>query len=312
MVGLFRVLGVVAVGHVLVDLRFRVERFPNPDEEAKILEESRGVGGSAANVAIAVRRLGLSASVIAKVGLDSFARVAVDSLMKERIDISGLKVEPTSPTGFSVVVRDPKGRIIIYGFKGASEKLEERDIDPELIKRANYVHIASLRLDTTKQVVKLAKEYGKKISWDPGRVLAAEGAEKLKDVIKDVNIVLANEREAELITSLKNFKEAAQTIKAMGPDLVIIKRGEKGSYALSNEAEYETPAYPISRVVDTTGAGDTFAAGLLTSLINNYPLKKALMRASIVAALKVSKLGSHAAPTLEELLEYLRTHGIEL
>ncbi len=303
---------VVAVGHVLVDLRFRVERFPNPDEEAKILEESRGVGGSAANVAIAVRRLGLRASVIAKVGLDSFARVAVDSLMREVIDISGLKVEPTHPTGFSVVVRDPEGKIIIYGFKGASEKLEPKDVDPELIKRAKYVHIASLRLDTTQYVVKLSKEYGRRTSWDPGRVLATEGMEKLKNVIKGVNIVLANEREAELITHLRDFKEAAKAIKAVGPELVVIKRGEKGSYALSDEGEYEIPAYSVPKVVDTTGAGDTFAAGLLTSLINNYSVEKALKRASIIAALKVTKLGSHAAPTLEELIEYIRIHGIEI
>lgn len=312
MIRLITEIDVVAVGHVLVDLRFRVERFPNPDEEAKILEESRGVGGSAANVAIAVRRLGLRASVIAKVGLDSFARVAVDSLMREEIDISGLKVEPVHPTGFSVVVRDPKGRIIIYGFKGASERLEPKDVDPELIRRAKYVHIASLRLDTTQYVVKLSKKYGRKISWDPGRVLAAEGMENLKDTIKGVDIVLANEREAELITRLKDFKEAAKAIKMLGPELVIIKRGEKGSYALSDEGEYEIPAYPIPKVVDTTGAGDTFAAGLLASLIKNYPLEKALRRASIIAALKVSKLGSHAAPTLEEIKEYVRSHGIEV
>jgi len=303
---------VVAVGHVLVDIRFRVQRFPNPDEEAKIIDESRGVGGSAANVAIAVRRLGLRSSVIAKVGLDSFARIAVDSLIRERVDISGLKVEPAYPTGFSVVVRDPNGRIIIYGFKGASERLGIKDIDIELVKRAKYVHIASLRLDTTKYLVKISKEYGRRVSWDPGRVLAAEGMERLREVIKDVDIVLANEKEAGLITHQKSFKEAARIIKDLGPRLVVIKRGEKGSYVISNGEEYEVPAYPVPKVIDTTGAGDAFAAGLISSLIYNYPLENALKRASIIAALKVSKLGSHSAPTLGELTEYIRSHGIEI
>ena len=302
----------VAVGHVLIDLRFMVDRFPEPDEEAVILSESRGVGGSAANVAIAARRLGVESYVIAKIGLDSFARVAVDNLLKEKVDISGLRISPTHPTGFSVVVRDSQGRILIYGFKGAAEKLEPGEIDPSILGKADYIHIASLKLSTTLHVVKTARSLGVKISWDPGRVLASKGLRELGDIVRKVDIVLANEREARLMTGEADYRSAASRIIGLGPMLVIIKRGEKGVYAVGRSMELEIPAYPPEKVVDTTGAGDTFAAGLLSSIMRGYSLEDSIRYAAVAAAIKVSRLGSHAAPTDREVEEYMARHGIKI
>ncbi len=307
-----RNIDVVTVGHVLVDLRFLVDRFPGPDEEARILDERRGVGGSAANVAIAVRRLGLRSAVIAKVGLDSFARIAVDELIKEGVDISGLKVSPLSATGFSVVVRDSQGRIIIYGFKGASEELEPRDVEASLIERARFVHISSLRPDTTLYVAEQARKLGKEISWDPGRVLAALGLEKLEPVVKLVDIVLANRKEIAALTGIDDYREAARIVKKLGPRIVIVKKGAEGAYVLSDDGEIELPAFPAPRVVDTTGAGDAFAAGLLVALARGYSLDRALRYASAVAAIKVSRLGSHAVPTHSEVLDYAKRYGLSI
>lgn len=306
------VIDVVAVGHVLLDLRFLVDRFPGPDEEARIVDESRGVGGSAANVSISVRRLGLSSAIVAKVGLDSFARLAVDELLKEGVDISGLKISAVSPTGFSVVVRDSQGRIVIYGFKGASEGLEPEDVDVSLIERARFVHVASLRPDTTLRVVEQASRLGKVVSWDPGRVLAAMGIEKLSGVVRHVTTVLANQREISLLTGVEDYREAARRVKSLGPRAVIVKRGPEGAYAVSDEGEVEVPAFPPPRVVDTTGAGDAFAAGLIASLARGYSFKYALRYASLVAAIKVSRLGSHATPTHSEVVKYAESLGLSL
>jgi ribokinase len=306
------VIDVVAVGHVLLDLRFLVDRFPGPDEEARIVDESRGVGGSAANVSISVRRLGLSSAIAAKVGLDSFARLAVDELLKEGVDISGLKISAVSPTGFSVVVRDSQGRIVIYGLKGASEGLEPEDVDVSLIERARFVHVASLRPDTTLRVVEQASRLGKVVSWDPGRVLAAMGIEKLSGVVRHVTTVLANQREISLLTGVEDYREAARRVKSLGPRAVIVKRGSEGAYAVSDEGEVEVPAFPPPRVVDTTGAGDAFAAGLIASLARGYSFKYALRYASLVAAIKVSRLGSHATPTHSEVVKYAESLGLSL
>ena len=298
---------VVTVGHVLVDIRFLVDEFVGPDEEGVILEESRGVGGSAANVAIGVRRLGLKSAVIAKVGFDSFGRIAVDELMKEGVDLSGLRVGFGS-TGFTVVVINRRGQILLYGFKGASEELMPHEVDVRLIESAKYVHIASLRLDTSVEVARKARGLGKVVSWDPGRVLSKLGLPKLKEIIKYVNIVLANEEEATNMTGESDYKEAAEVVRGLGPELVIVKRGPKGVYVNSNQGCFSAPPLNPPKMVDTTGAGDAFAAGLLTGLSRGYDLSKAVTYAVAVATLKIAKLGSHEIPTHDEVVKFIWEH----
>ncbi|MEM4484970.1 MAG: PfkB family carbohydrate kinase, partial [Sulfolobales archaeon] len=87
-----KIFDVVTVGHALVDIRIRVNSFPQPDQESTVLEQRWSAGGSAVNVAIGVRRLGLRSSIIAKVGFDNFGRIIVDELLREGVDTRGLRV----------------------------------------------------------------------------------------------------------------------------------------------------------------------------------------------------------------------------
>ena len=302
----------MTIGHVLVDIRILVDRIPGPDEESKIREESKGVGGSAANVAIAVRRLGLSSSIMAKVGLDDFGRIAVDGLMRELVDISGLSVSPVERTGFSIVARTPGGSITIYSFKGASESLMPSELREDLISSARFIHIASLRPDTTRKAIEVARKHGVSVSWDPGRVLSRQGLERLRDIISGVDIILANRKEATYLTGANNHRIAARILKNAGPKIVVIKLGEEGSYILSDNDEFKIPAIKPERILDTTGAGDAYAAGLITGILRGYPLRMAAEYASIVSSIKVSRLGSHDTPNHREVLDKAKTLGISL
>jgi ribokinase len=301
---------VVAVGHGLVDIRFIVDRFVGPDEEARIINQTRGVGGSAANVAIDVSRLGGRSAVIIKVGLDGFGRLIIDGLMRERVDVSGVRV-CIGDTGFTIVIIDRDGKIIMYGFKGSAEKLEPKDIDENIISKGKYLHIASLRLDTSIEAARKAKEYGLKTSWDPGRVLSLKGIDYFKELIKYVDIVLVNRIEAKNLTGIEDYRVAARKIIDYGAWLVVVKRGPEGIYAVtSDDKEYDFPAFPVERVIDTTGAGDAFAAGLLLGLSRGYTLRKALIYGNAVAALKTARLGSHNVPSHEEVVKYIWEHEL--
>ncbi|MCC6015663.1 MAG: carbohydrate kinase family protein [Desulfurococcaceae archaeon] len=297
----------VTVGHALVDIRIVVDRFPAPDEEAVVLSQTWGAGGSAVNTAIDGSRLGLRTAVIAKIGFDSFGRIIVDELLREGVDISGLRVSSTGRTGFTIVVIDRDGNIVMYGFKGVAEELEPNEVDNEIISTARYVHIASLRLDTSLKVAEIARKASAKISWDPGRVLAKKGLKELEKMIKSVDIVLVNKVEASAITGLDidKYRESAKILKDLGPELVVVKLGSRGVYAFGDGVDEEVPAVKVDRVVDTTGAGDAFAAGLIAGILRGYSLRKALLYANAVAALKITKLGSHEAPTHKEVVEYI-------
>ncbi len=302
-------LNVVSIGHTLADIRFVVNEFVGPDQEGVILKQSRGAGGSAANVAIDVRRLGLRSGIIAKVGLDGFGRLIVDELMKEGVDVSGLKVG-FDETGFTIVVINGKGETAMYGFKGAAGELSPVEVDATIIGRAEFVHIASLRIDTSLKAATIAKDMDKKVSWDPGRVLSMKGIRKLEALIRLVDIALVNERECMNLTGKGDYRIGAEEIRDLGPELVVIKRGARGVYVLSDELNKEFPAYVVPNPIDTTGAGDAFAAGLLTGFSRKYDLERSITYALAVASLKVRRLGSHEIPTHEDVMEFLHEHNL--
>lgn len=293
---------VITIGHILMDLRLRVTKLPDPDEEAEILEESRGVGGSAANVAIALRKLGIRSGIIAKVGLDSFGRIAVEELIKNKVEISGLGVSIRLPTGFSIVAIDQKGNIAIYSYKGAANDLRPSDIHENVIKEADYIHVASLRPEILNVIVRMKNNF--KLSWDPGRVIAKLGFNKLKDIIAKTDILLVNEEEASYLSGKSDPSEALKVLRNAGARLVIAKLGSRGSLAFGDFGLVGIPSCPVKKVIDTTGAGDSYAAGLLASLVRGFDILTSLKIASTTASLKVSKLGSHEVPSFDEVLEY--------
>ena len=300
-----KTIDITSVGHALMDLRFIVEKFASPDEEADILEQSTGPGGSAVNVALNVRKLGGNSAILTKVGLDTFGRSIVEDLMKSKVDISGLKI-CFGETGFSIVMIDQSGNISIYGYKGCAEKLEPKDIDSEVISKSKVIHIASLRPDTSIKASIVAKENESLVSWDPGRRLSMRGLKELRGLIKLVDIIMLNEQECKNLTGLDNPEKCSQTLKTIGPENVIVKMGPKGIYANTNDFVGYMPAFKVKEIRDSTGSGDAFAAAYLLSLTRGMKTVESLEFAQAVAALKVTRLGANAIPTQEEAMEFIK------
>ncbi len=286
---------VLAVGHALVDIRMIVDRFPGPDEEAEILEESRGSGGSAVNVSIDVSLLGGRSGIIAKIGFDQFGRIIYEELWQNKVDVRGLRISPQHRTGFSIVTIDKAGNIALYSYKGAAETLTPGEVNPDPIREARVIHIASLRLDTSLRVAEIAKEAGGVVSWDPGRRLASLGLERVKPLLGKTDIVLLNKNEARLLTG-REPREAAEIIAEQGPRYVIVKLGAEGAL-LYNKLKREIthiPPYKPEKIVDTTGAGDAYAAATLLKIARGEPVEEAARYGAVVAARKIARLGAHA------------------
>jgi len=304
-------LDIVAVGHALVDIRIIVDKLPGPDEEADIREESRGAGGSAVNVAIDAARLGGRSGIVAKIGFDQFGRIVYEELWRNKVDLRGLRISPQGETGFSIVVITRSGDIAIYGHKGVADDLEPGEVDADLISDAKTVHIASLRLDTSIRAAQLARQVNAIVSWDPGRRLAQLGLERLSPLLRYVDVVFLNQIEAKAMTGREPL-EAAKAIARHGPRHVVVKMGEKGALYYGVEGQKHIEPYPAPRVVDTTGAGDAFAAATLLRIAQGADILKALQYASLVAALKVSRLGSHNVPSEKEVKNMLENSGQSL
>ncbi len=295
---------VLTIGHILVDVRVLVDDFATTDRESKIINISNGLGGSAANVACGIVKLGGKASVIGKIGMDSFGRLAVDELIKYKVDISGVRVSMTDPTGFTIVLVNQNGNVIMYGFKGAAEKLSPDEILSSFFKDVNFVHIASLRMDSSVKAAKIAKENKAFVSFDPGRVLSRQGSDYLKKIFRYIDVLLVNHEEAELLTGLKDFKRAAKKLHEEGVKNVIVKLGSKGVYSLTEREEIFVEAYKV-KAIDTTGAGDSFASGLITMLGEGANMYDSIKFANAVAAIKVQRLGAQQIPTRDEVEDFI-------
>lgn len=295
---------ILSVGHILVDIKVRVKDFSGKDELSSIKEVRYGVGGSAANVAIGAKRLGSEEGLLGKVGMDAFGRMALDELMKEKVSLEWVKIDPRGETGFTIVIINSKGDLQMYGIKGASEALTPQEVAAVNFNNYGYVHIASLRVDSSLAVAKLAKKSDALVTFDPGRELIKKGLRPLSAIIPYTDILLMNMKEARALTGCDDAERAASALSKSGAKGIIIKLGSEGVYYKLEGGEGRVPAFMV-KAIDTTGAGDAFVSGLLTSMGEGVDLTDSIQFANAVAAIKVTKLGSHEIPTRKEVEEFL-------
>ncbi len=274
-----------------MDIRILVDEFATPDRESKIIGMSRGLGGSAANVAVGVVRLGGKARVVGKIGMDNFGRLAVEELLMKKVDISGVKIDLLGETGFSIVLINQHGEVIFYGRKGSTEKLRMEEINENMCENVDFFHIASLGKELAEEIAKIAKKHNITISYDPGRTVIKEGYSKLSKILRHIDILLVNEKEALSLTNTTSIEDALEFIKRKINCDTIIKLGSKGAYVIQGKEVTHIKPYRV-KAIDTTGAGDAFAAGLIIRYSETKDLVEAAKYGNAVAALKSTEIRS--------------------
>lgn len=298
----------ITIGHVLMDIRFYVDKFPKPDEEAKTDKLRLGGGGSAANVAVSASRLGVKSGFIGTVGFDSYGRTLLGELERESVDVTHVKVDTTTNSGLTCIAINPKGQVIMFGYVGASDKLFPSDLDKEYIATAKHIHLTGLSFDTALAAVKIAKKDKIITSFDPGRLMSGLGLKKISPLLKNVDQILLNHEESMALTGETNLEEAGNLLLKIGPKVVIIKRGADGVLVMTSEKKFSVPAVPV-KVVDTTGAGDSFSGGFITAQLERKNLEESIRFANATASLKITKEGARALPTRMDVERFLRAYS---
>ncbi|MCD6503130.1 MAG: carbohydrate kinase family protein [Euryarchaeota archaeon] len=302
---------VVTVGHILTDIRIRTDEFAAPDKESRVIDMKYGPGGSAANSAIASVKLGKKAAVLGKVGMDDFGKLALETIMREGVDISSVKIKVGGRTGFTLVIINSLGEIIMYGYKGVAEEYLPEELDERIIRSAKHLHVASLRLDTTKKALEIAKDGGLTTTFDPGRRLSKMGIKAFREILPYTDYLLLNLKEFEMLTGTTNLDSGFEKILKAGCKNVIVKMGSKGAIYYGEEGEIKIEAFRVS-AIDTTGAGDAFASGFFVALLYGATIEEALLFASATAALKVMTLGAQLKHDLKDVIEFLEERGYKI
>jgi ribokinase len=283
---------VVVLGDVMVDVVARLSGpvAPGSDSPARVAFQG---GGQAANTAAWLAVAGARVALVSRVGADAAGRDAVDELGALGVE-TRLAVDSERPTGTCVVLVAPDGERTMFPDAGANGGLAAADLPDDLFEAGDHLHVAGYALlrdgsrNAALAAVERARAARMTVSVDPSS--AALLSEGLRRLGKEVDLVVPNELEAEALTGVPDPAAAAGVLAESFAE-VVVTLGEVGAL-WTDGSELVRVAAPAVDVVDTTGAGDAFAAGLLAARLRGAGPEEALEAGCALAARAVTVPGA--------------------
>lgn len=285
------------------------------------------IAGSESNVAIGVRRLGVPATWISRVGQDEIGDLVLRELRAEDVATRVVR-DDTAPTGLMITSRRTEDivRVSYYRANSAASRLCPADLDEAVIGAAGVLHVTGITSALGEQpaaavdaAVEIARAAGVPVSLDlnyRARLWRPEVASRaLRALARRADLVFAGEQEAELVLDDAAFagvpaEKLARGLADLGPTQVVIKRGRLGCVALVDDVTLHHEALSV-RAVDPVGAGDAFVAGYLAELLAGRPPAERLATANATGAFAVTVSGDwEAAPTRAELALLRASEGV--
>jgi sugar/nucleoside kinase (ribokinase family) len=273
-------------------------------------------GGSASNTLAGLSALGNQASFLGVVGKDGYGKMYQKKIEKEGI-VSHLACHDSGMTGNVIVLITPDGERTMVTHLGAALSFEKKHIKEDEIKNCKILHIEAYQLESPNNrrallhAIKIAKKNKALISMDLSDAgLIRRNKKIFKDVVKKyIDVVFANEDEAMEFSGKKNPAEALKEIAKICK-IAVVKLGAKGSLIKQGKKVFEIQPYKVD-LINTNGAGDTYAAGILHGLINGLKLQDAGKIASHISALVVSSLGARLDKKHFSLIKKYKVHPVK-
>ena len=278
-------LDVLGLGTCNTDFLMNVSRFSDADDEVDIEKLHISLGGSAANFTVEVSRLGLNAGIMARIGKDQYGEYILSEFKQENINTDRL-VPIDEKTGMAFIAVEPECERSIYTFMGANSKFKLENEDITHIKHSEILHITGMYIE----VVEEASKYANLLSFNPGALLSSYGLDNLEKILKRTDILFLNQKEVTILTDMGCYDGALELVET-GVPLVVVTMGNKGAIVFNKSGQIHYPANKPD-VLDTTGAGDSFAAGFIASFHQKKSLNECLKSGNESAANCVSKLGA--------------------
>lgn len=287
---------------------------------AEVEQFIKRVAGAELNVATGLARLGLKVGWVSRVGNDSFGRFVLNSLKKEGIDAQGVTLDERYATGFQLKSKVENGTdpIVEYFRKGsAASHLSVTDYHEAYFSSARHLHLSGVAAalsgssyELLAHTARTMKAQGKTLSFDPNLrpVLwksEAEMVEKLNRLAFQADWVLPGLKEGMILTGQQTPEGIADFYLRHGVKAVVLKTGADGAWYKTADGEKGSVApVKVDNVVDTVGAGDGFAVGVISALLEGRTLRQAVTRGNKIGALAIQVQGdSEGLPTRETLGE---------
>ncbi|WP_276354951.1 sugar kinase [Cohnella caldifontis] len=269
---------------------------------------TRSIAGAESNVSIGLSRLGRKVRWIGRLGVDPFGDMILHTLAGEGVDVSLAERDPAYPT--AIYFKEFKGygdpNVYYYRKGSAASRLSPEHVKPEWFAGARHLHVTGITpalgphtADAVKHAMKQAKSQGLTVSFDPNlrrKLWSEEEARRtLLELIPLCDLFLPGLEEAEFLLGEKTEEAYGQAFLEMGPETVVLKLGDRGAVGFSVERSVRVDPVRVPRIVDTVGAGDAFAAGMLSEYLDRGEdenwLERALRTANAMGALAVQYRG---------------------
>ena len=291
---------------------------PGPLELAQFF--AKRTAGAETNVAIGLARLGLKVGWASRLGTDSMGRYLLAAMRAEGIDCSHVVCDPAQKTGFQFKskVTDGSDPLVEYHRQGsAASHMGVEDIDAAWLTSARHLHatgvfaaLSASTLSAARQTMALMRAAGRSVSFDPNlRPTLWASPEQMRQAINDLaaqaDWVLPGLEEGRFLTGESSAEGIARFYRQRGAKLVVVKLGAEGAYFDSDSAGCGlVPGFAVAQVIDTVGAGDGFAVGVISALLHGLSVREAVRRGAWIGARAVQVLGdSEGLPTHAELTE---------
>lgn len=297
---------VCVVGSSNIDLTFRTTRLPRAGETLAGQAFQLGFGGKGANQAVMAARLGAAVTMVTRVGSDVFGEQTVRNYQEHGIDITHVRRDAERPTGVASIVVDEAGQNCILLVSGANAGLSPEDVRAAAgAIGAAGVLLAQLEvpMETTLEAFRAARAAGVRTILNPAPAVPLPD-----ELLRLADLCIPNETEAEQLTGQPvttpvEAERAARAIQARGAGTVLVTLGPRGVLFTEGQTVEHVPAMDV-RAVDASGAGDAFIGSLAVFLVEGRPLREAVRRANLAAALSVTRPGTQASfPTRAEVEE---------
>lgn len=286
----------------------------------RVRRYSKGTAGAETNVAVGLARLGLRVGWVSRLGDDSLGRYLLAEMRREGVDCTHVALDAGERTALMFKGRPADGADppIEYHRKGsAASKLQPRHLDEAWLGAARHLHatgvfaaLAPNTLEATRRAIDVMRRHRRSVSFDPNlRPQLWPSAEVMRDTLnalaRHADWVLPGLDEGRRLTGCDEPERIAAFYRARGAKLVVVKLGAEGAYFDDADAGTGTvPAAPVAEVVDSVGAGDGFAVGVVSALLEGRGVVDAVRRGAWIGARAVQVRGdTEGLPTRAQLVD---------
>jgi len=295
----------IGFGALNVDKLFKVNRLAKAEEESFVENYTETCGGSAANTAVGLARLGCKVGYIGKIGCDREGDLLIQDFRRENVNTDGVVRGEQGKSGSVLGFVDKKGARALYINSGVNDTMKLDEVNIGYASQARFLHLSSFVGEKSFQTQKKLLEAissSVKISFDPGALYARKGFEVLEPIIKKTMVLMPNSIELEFLTGKIDYQKGADSMIEKGVKIVAVKLGGEGCYVTDGNQQHLIEPLKV-KVLDTTGAGDAFCAGFLYGLFNSKNLFECGRLGNFVASRCIMKMGARTGLPFAKDLE---------